>query len=109
MAKIQWNPSELTTEVLIMSELPVEKSIKYKQANLISCFVSVSSVCESLFSGKDTIMTISSMMNGEYGLNDVCLSHLFVIGIDGVKGCVTPTLTDEEVAIDAQEWKRIEG
>ena len=75
------------------------KIIKYKQATYYAVSVSVSSVCESLFSGKDTIMTISSMMNGEYGLNDVCLSHLFVIGIDGVKGCVTPTLTDEEVAL----------
>ena len=44
-------------------------------------------------------MTLSSMMHGEYGLSDVCLSHLFVVGIDGVKGCVTPTLTDEEVAL----------
>ena len=44
-------------------------------------------------------MTISSMMNGEYGLNDVCLSHLFVLCMDGVKGCVTPTLLDSEVEL----------
>lgn len=56
-------------------------------------------MCESLFSGKDYIMTLSSMMHGEYGLSDVCLSHLFVVGIDGVKGCVTPALTDEELAL----------
>ena len=42
-----------------------------------------------------TIMTLSSMMHGEAGLSDVCLSHLFVVGIDGVKGYATPTLTDE--------------
>ena len=75
------------------------KIIKYKQATYYAVSVSVSSMCESLFSGKDYIMTLSSMMHGEYGLHDVCLSHLFVVGIDGVKGCVTPTLTDEEVAL----------
>ena len=75
------------------------KIIKYKQATYYAVSVSVSSICDSLFSGKDTIMTVSSMMHGEYGLSDVCLSHLFVVGKDGVKGCVTPTLTDEEVAL----------
>lgn len=75
------------------------KIIKYKQATYYAVSVSVSSMCESLFSGKDYIMTLSSMMHGEYGLHDVCLSHLFVVGIDGVKGCVTPTLTDEELAL----------
>ena len=75
------------------------KIIKYKQATYYAVSVSVSSMCESLFSGKDYIMTLSSMMHGEYGLSDVCLSHLFVVGIDGVKGCVTPTLTDEELAL----------
>ncbi len=73
--------------------------IKYKQATFYAISVSVSSVCESLFSGKDTIMTISSMMHGEYGLDDVCLSHLFVVGRDGVKGSVTPTMTDAEIAL----------
>lgn len=75
------------------------KIIKYKSATFYAVSISVCNVCESLFSGKDTIMTISAMMHGEYGLSDVCLSHLFVVGIDGVKGCVTPTLTEEEVAL----------
>ena len=47
------------------------KIIKYKQATYYAVSVSVSSMCESLFSGKDYIMTLSSMMHGEYGLSDV--------------------------------------
>ena len=87
------------TEVIDYVRTSGGKIIKYKSATYYAVSISVSSVCESLFSGKDTIMTLSSMMHGEYGLSDVCLSHLFVVGIDGVKGCVTPTLTDEEVAL----------
>ncbi len=73
--------------------------IKDKRATYYGVSMSVCSVIESLFTRKDYIMTISSMMNGEYGLNDVCLSHLFVLCMDGVKGCVTPTLLDSEVEL----------
>ena len=38
-------------------------------------------------------------MHGEYGLSDVCISHLVVLGIDGVKGCVTPTLLESEIEL----------
>lgn len=73
--------------------------IKNKGATYYAVSVSVCSIVESLFTGKDYIMTVSSMMHGEYGLDDVCISHLFVLGIDGVKGCVTPTLLDSELEL----------
>ena len=73
--------------------------IKNKQATYYAVSVSVCSIVESLFTGKDYIMTVSSMMHGEYGLSDVCISHLVVLGIDGVKGCVTPTLLDSEIEL----------
>ena len=38
------------------------------------------------------------MMNGEYGISDVCLSTLTVIGRDGVESKLNVPLTDEEVA-----------
>ena len=37
------------------------------------------------------------MMHGEYGIEDVCLSVLNVIGPDGFKGRLEAPLTDEEV------------
>lgn len=73
--------------------------IKNKRATYYAVSVSVCSIIESLFTGKDYIMTVSSMMHGEYGLRDVCISHLVVLGIDGVKGCVTPTLLSSEVEL----------
>lgn len=36
------------------------------------------------------------MMHGEYGIDDVCLSTLNMIGRDGVRGKVNVPLTDEE-------------
>ena len=43
-------------------------------------------------------MTVSTMMHGEYGVEDVCLSTLNIIGRNGVVGKINPALTDEEVA-----------
>ncbi len=44
-------------------------------------------------------MTVSTMMHGEYGVDDVCLSTLNMVGNDGVRGKVNVSLTDGEVAL----------
>ena len=38
------------------------------------------------------------MLNGEYGISDVCLSIPTVVGCNGIKGHVAVPLTDSEVA-----------
>ena len=43
-------------------------------------------------------MTVSSMMHGEYGVDDVCLSTLNIIGRNGVVGKINSKLTEEEIA-----------
>jgi len=42
-------------------------------------------------------MTVSTMMHGEYGIDDVCLSVLNLVGDNGVRGKINVSLTDEEV------------
>ena len=42
-------------------------------------------------------MTVSTMMHGEYGIDDVCLSTLCVVGNDGIRCKVNVPLTDEEI------------
>lgn len=39
------------------------------------------------------------MMHGEYGIDDVCLSTLTVVGANKVKGKLITPLTDAEVAL----------
>ena len=46
----------------------------------------------------DTTMTVSTMMHGEYGIDDVCLSTLNLLGNKQVNGKVLVPLTDDEVA-----------
>ena len=39
------------------------------------------------------------MMHGEYGIDDVCLSTLALVGPNGCQGKVEVNLTDEEEAL----------
>ena len=71
--------------------------IARKGATFYAVSVSVCHICKCILSGIDTTMTVSTMMHGEYGIDDVCLSTLNMIGHDGVRGKVNIMLTDEEI------------
>ena len=44
-------------------------------------------------------MTISTMMHGEYGIDDVCLSTLALVGSQGIQSTVLLPLSDEEIVL----------
>ncbi len=54
-------------------------------------------IVKTLSGTAETAMTVSSLHEGEYGINDVCLSSLSLVGSDGVKSIVTQNLTDDEL------------
>ena len=71
--------------------------IKAKGATFYAVAVSVCHICKCIFSGAGTALTVSTMMHGEYGIRDVCLSVLTLVDEVGVRGKITNWLTDEEV------------
>ncbi len=71
--------------------------IARKGATFYAVSVSVCHICKCLLTGIDTTMTVSTMMHGEYGIDDVCLSTLNLIGHNGVRGKINVQLTDEEI------------
>ena len=73
------------------------KIIANKGATFYAVSVAVCRLCGILLSAYDSTATVSSMMHGEYGIEDVCLSTLTMVGPKGVKGKVAVPLTDEEV------------
>lgn len=73
------------------------KIIQRKGATFYAIAISVCHLVEAIFSQAHTAMTVSSMMHGEYGIDDVCLSIPFIVGPDGICGRMTPELTEEEV------------
>ena len=58
---------------------------------------SVCHICKCLLNGIDTPLTVSTMLHGEYGIDDVCLSLLNIVGRGKVSGKLILDLTDEEI------------
>lgn len=71
--------------------------ISRKGATFYAVSVSVVHLCKCILSGVDTTLTVSTMLNGEYGISDVCLSLLNVVGNNGAHSKVLLPLTDEEI------------
>lgn len=71
--------------------------IQRKGATFYAVSISVCHLCKCLLSGIDTTLTVSTMLNGEYGIDDVCLSLLNVVGDKGAHAKILLPLNDEEV------------
>ena len=72
--------------------------IENKGATFYAVAMSVCHICKCIYSDAGTALTVSTMMHGEYGVEDVCLSTLNLIDCDGVRGKIMNKMTDEEVA-----------
>lgn len=84
--------------------------IKNKGATFYAVAISVCHICKCILNGSGTALTVSTMMHGEYGVEDVCLSTLALVGSDGVHTKITSPLTPEEtekMRLSAQKLKEI--
>jgi len=84
--------------------------IKKKGATYYGIAVAVNTILESLLKDQNTIRTVSSVINGKYGLDDVALSLPSIVNSEGVKEIIDITLTDEEQAAleySAQQLKNV--
>ena len=72
--------------------------IKAKGATFYAVAMSVCHLCKCLLNTAGTALTVSTLMHGEYGVDDVCLSTLALVDNTGVRGKILNKLTDDEVA-----------
>lgn len=71
--------------------------IENKGATFYAVAMAVCQLCKRVLSDVDSALTVSTMMHGEYGLEDVCLSVLCLVGRGGIQGTLEIPLTDGEV------------
>ena len=71
--------------------------IQRKGATFYAVSIAVCHICRSIISGIDTTMTVSSMLDGDYGIDGLCLSLINIVGEGGIRGRVLPPLTDSEM------------
>ncbi len=70
--------------------------ISKKGATFNGVAAAVAYICKSIYLGLDSVMCVSVLMKGEYGIEDVCISIPTIIGREGIVSTLTPTLTEEE-------------
>ena len=73
------------------------KVIERKGCTNYAIAISVCGICECLYGGVNAVVTVATMLHGEYGLDDVCLSLPVLLGNGCVQGRIMPRLTDEEM------------
>ena len=71
--------------------------IQRKGATFYAVSMSVCHLCKCLLGSMDTTLTVSTMLHGEYGIDDVCLSLLTVVSNKSVQGKILLPLNDAEV------------
>ncbi|MBQ7132112.1 MAG: L-lactate dehydrogenase [Oscillospiraceae bacterium] len=71
--------------------------IANKGATYYAVSVAICRICSMLLAAYDSIVTVSSMMHGEYGIDDVCVSTLSLMGPKGIVGKVPVKLTKYEI------------
>lgn len=72
--------------------------IDAKGATYYAVSLTVNHIVKCLNRGIDTALSVSTMMNGEYGIHDVCLSILSIVGKGGIQGKLISPITEEEIA-----------
>jgi len=98
-AKIKGAPVELDrTAIEEYVRTSGAQIIKRKGATFYAVAVAAVHICKCIFGGNDTALTVSTMLHGEYGIDDVCMSMLTVVGDEGVKARIPAELTEGEIA-----------
>ena len=94
--RIEWNQDYEAVEQFVKKS--GGKIIENKGATFYAVAMSVCHICKCIFTDAGTALSVSTMMHGEYGIDDVCLSTLTLVDRSGVRGKIRNKLTDEEVA-----------
>jgi len=83
-----------TAEQVVRS---AEMIIRGKGATNYAIGLSTARIVEALIKDEGRILPVSSLMDGQYGITDTCLSLPTVVGNHGVRSVLTPPLSDDEL------------
>ena len=81
--------------------------ISKKQATYYGIAMSVKRICECIVRNERSILPVSAMMHGEYGIEDITLSMPAIVGIWGVETHVPIALSEEEAEKLVESAKKL--
>jgi L-lactate dehydrogenase len=72
--------------------------IDRKGATYYGIGLGIRSVVEAMLRDQNTVLTVSTLMTGQLGVADICLSLPSVVDRGGVEGVLVPAMSDDETA-----------
>lgn len=87
---------EKTKEIAEKVKNSAYEIIERKHATYYGIAMAVKRICEVIIRDEKSILPISSMMHGEYGIDDVVLSMPAIVGKHGIENKVPILLNEEE-------------
>lgn len=73
--------------------------IEKKQATYYGIAMAVKRICECIIRDEKSILPVSSMMHGIYGLEDVVISMPAIVGKDGIENIIPISLDEDETRL----------
>ena len=86
--------------------------IAKKHATYYGIAMAVKRICECIVRNERSILPVSTMMHGEYGINEITLSMPAIVGMHGVENHVPISLSETEITqlqASAKTLKEIAG
>lgn len=90
--------SEVMDEIFQKSKNAAYEIIERKGFTNSAIGVVIARIVKGILEDEKSVMPVSVYWDGEYGIQDVCMSLPSVIGLEGVKNLMNPDLNAEEIA-----------
>ena len=71
--------------------------IEKKGSTFYAIALAVQRIVESIIGNENSILTVSSLFEGEYGISDICLSAPTIVGSEGAEKILEIQFSDEEI------------
>jgi L-lactate dehydrogenase len=85
------------------------KIISAKTATYYAIAESVKKIVSSIVRDENTVLPVSTFINGQYGLDDVCLGLPCIVGAEGIKEILEIPLNDHEQNLLELSAKKIKA
>lgn len=102
-----YRPEEETTVIAETVKNSAYEIIERKHATYFGIAMAVKRICEVILRDEKSILPISSMMHGEYGIENVVLSMPAVVGKDGIEVKVPIELDSDEITALQESAKQL--
>lgn len=87
---------KLMTEIETAVKRSAYEIIQRKNATYYGVAMAVKRICEAIVRDEKSILTVSALISGEYGIEDVVLSVPCIVGKEGIERKLPLTLSEKE-------------